>query len=60
MSPSGLSYLKTTVLAALLAALAFGLTLVAALNLGGIAKGLSQVWDRSLGWRAGSSSWEAW
>ena len=38
MSPSSRSYLKTTVLAALLGAIIFGLTFVAALNQGGIAK----------------------
>jgi len=38
MSPSSANYLKTTALAALLGALAFGLTLIAALNLGSIAK----------------------
>src|SRR5215468_7985055 len=38
MSPSSRSYLKTTVLAALLGAIIFGLTFVATLNQGGIAK----------------------
>jgi len=38
MSPSSRSYLKTTVLAALLGALILGLTFVATLNAGGIAK----------------------
>ena len=38
MSPSSANYLKTTALAALLGALAFGLTLIAALNLESIAK----------------------
>lgn len=38
MSPSSLKHLKTTALAAVLLALAFGLTLTAALDLGGIAR----------------------
>jgi hypothetical protein len=54
MSPSSLNYLKTTALAALLGALAFGLTLIAALNLGGIAKAFLEGVGSLLGLACGS------
>jgi hypothetical protein len=54
MSPSSLNYLKTTALAALLGALAFGLTLIAALNLGGIAKALLEGVGSLVGLACGS------
>lgn len=54
MSPSRLSYLRTTALAALLGVLGFGLALTGALDLGGIARAVFEVLGSLVG-LAGSS-----